>query len=632
MNEKMIDDDVQCDDATVKVILGVDIGSSSIRCTAYQTKRNNDRHDQSTCPFTLMEILDCAVASPRPSVQPNTGKILVFDEDGTTNNACTIFDTVDSLVEQVLNKLQTRMQDSFQIVAVGFSTFVMNLVAINSETGELLGNHYTISYACNTSEAIQECLHIRQELGEEKLQELYQASGAPLHTSYAIPQLRALYNHQESSVHLQNPHTWHTLANHCITRWTGLQPATLPISYSEASWTGLLNVNACTYEPRAIHLLPSACRDALPPLSDYSDCVHGIPQFARSTCNDGRDAFDEYPVHHPYWKRFPELRDSRFFLGIGDGACANLGSKCTVAHRIAVTIGTSAAARLCLYHPQTSTIVTEKAVDNNHKHERSNTINQTKQTAFIPQFKFEIPKYQGLFCYRIDRDHVLLGGALTDGGSVVEWARDFLNLNQNFEKCLQEMKTLEEQEIIKNKFSSTSTSSTELVMVPFLSGERSTGFRHGASGAVLGLTRATSSAAFFRSCLEGVSLRLKAVLDLIVACHDNTSADEGGGGGEEESKPIVIASGKAMESNDYWRQMIADASNLSIIFDKETEEGTSRGVARLAVLALYGLRVSAYPEPIQIGKISQPRPDATAMYAKKEKHLDGFIDLIAPMF
>lgn len=30
----------------------------------------------------------------------------------------------------------------------------------------------------------------------------------------------------------------------------------------------------------------------------------------------------------------------------------------------------------------------------------------------------------GLWCYRIDRHRLLLGGALTDGGSVIKWLED----------------------------------------------------------------------------------------------------------------------------------------------------------------------------------------------------------------
>jgi hypothetical protein len=135
--------------------------------------------------------------------------------------------------------------------------------------------------------------------------------------------------------------------------------------------------------------------DLLPELADLdgtnatqtstSFIFNGIP-----SCNKNGDV-------NPYWERWPELRDEqtqqcKIFLGIGDGAAANCGSKCDAysasgGTRIAVTIGTSAAARVCLPLP----IETSPS---------SNTI--------IPF---------GLFCYRIDKRQVLVGksGLCTNG-------------------------------------------------------------------------------------------------------------------------------------------------------------------------------------------------------------------------
>lgn len=39
---------------------------------------------------------------------------------------------------------------------------------------------------------------------------------------------------------------------------------------------------------------------------------------------------------------------------------------------------------------------------------------------------FRVPR--GLWCYRVDRHRAVLGGALTDGGSVFEWLRSTLAL------------------------------------------------------------------------------------------------------------------------------------------------------------------------------------------------------------
>ncbi|KAL3934757.1 MAG: hypothetical protein SGARI_003251 [Bacillariaceae sp.] len=251
------------------------------------------------------------------------------------------------------------------------------------------------------------------------------------------------------------------------------------------------------------------------------------------------------------------LREAKFFLGVGDGACANVGSKCTTAERIAVTIGTSAAARLCLYQPISETPSERSAVS------------------------FRIPYHQGLFCYRIDKDHVLLGGALTDGGSVIQWARELLNYTdeEDFENVMKHLETKAVAELkdrTEHHLSDFERSYSNSVpcTVPFLSGERSTGFRNGATGVMMGLTRRTTAAGFLQGCFEGVSFRLNAVLELIAA---NNTQDE---------KQFIIASGKAMEVNHYWRQMIADTSGLRVVFDCETEKGSSRGAARLVAMAL----------------------------------------------
>lgn len=63
--------------------------------------------------------------------------------------------------------------------------------------------------------------------------------------------------------------------------------------------------------------------------------------------------------------------------------------------RIAVTIGTSAALRVVLDA-------------------------DAMKTAKVPK---------GLWCYRIGKDHVLLGGALSDGGSVYKFFRESLRLS-----------------------------------------------------------------------------------------------------------------------------------------------------------------------------------------------------------
>jgi gluconokinase len=192
----------------------------------------------------------------------------------------------------------------------------------------------------------------------------------------------------------------------------------------------------------------------------------------------------------------------------------------------------------------------------------------------------------GLFCYRIDRNHLLVGGALTDGGSLIEWLSQLLHLesDSDFEECMNQTQQLIANEYEKSQVSSSSPVASNVVVIPFLSGERSTGYRAGATGAIMGLTRDTSSAHLMKASLEGISLRLRAVLELILKARIESFEDCSND--DSSLRPCVIASGKALEVNDTWRQMIADCSRLDVIFDPDTTEGTSRGVARLVASAL----------------------------------------------
>lgn len=92
---------------------------------------------------------------------------------------------------------------------------------------------------------------------------------------------------------------------------------------------------------------------------------------------------------------------------------------------ISVTIGTSAAARVVLRLESTASTETEG--DNNH---------------MMVKEGFCVPK--GLWCYRLDKKRVMVGGALTDGGSVFEWVRRTLVLTHRVasEEILREVEDM----------------------------------------------------------------------------------------------------------------------------------------------------------------------------------------------
>jgi len=653
------------------------------------------------------------------------GSLVTFDEDFTTG-CCD---------DNNNNGNNNNNNDNIYVVKTDDITTDTNTTTTTTK----MTNHTTttttpaasISYACNAPEVNRECQRIRQQLGPDELDRLYEATGAPLHSAYALPQLCVLYNNkknfnnvnniddsngdstskqqqQQQQQHHSHGYRWQSIAGYCLSRWSGGRQKHLPISYSEASWTGLLNVRDCVYDESALQLLPSECRETLPELADFSEYVYGIQEHiiinnsgnnntyddsnsnSNVNSNNGKDDVDDDDdvmlVKNPYWTRFVELRETKFFLGIGDGACANIGSKCTTSSRIAVTIGTSAAARTCIRHDATTlhsspTIAATSIVTSTPTATTNDGFSGSLASTSLSNNStfFQIPECRGLFCYRIDRRHVLVGGALTDGGSVVEWASRFLNLDRDkasFDKCLDETRDLiaaEQQLLLQQQGEKDRPRKDKaLRMVPFLSGERSTGFRDGATGAVFGLTRETTPAIFFKSCLEGVSLRLKAILDLLLlvidktAIADDTTTTNTTTTGTTSLQPVLVASGKAMEMNEIWRQMIADCSGLHVVLDEDSAEGTSRGVARLVAMSLIeegittaetsstggcdgdsstnikntahqqhsksSLILSQHEEKLRPSTTSEPRPTATALYSRKARSQEEFIDSISPLY
>ncbi|GKY98352.1 hypothetical protein MPSEU_000792800 [Mayamaea pseudoterrestris] len=574
--------------STCNVILSLDIGSSSVRCSAYQVPE--------------VESLYFASRKLR-AIQPQTGKVRV-DAICKAVDAC-----VDECIQQLRkcstdasnndNDEQVSQPNQYKVIAVGISSFAMNLIGLNAQHS-CASDDATLSYACHTDAVVQEVAQLQADFGAESLADMYQRTGAPVHAAYALAQLRVMYDNGTAATTTTSPGAanrrstitqFTTLSSLLISRWTGQNH--LPISYSEASWTGLMNVHTCTYDETVLSLLPDECVKALPRLVDF----------------DNLDIPEGLSSDSAYFIKWPELRATKWFLGVGDGACANLGSKCSIPARIACTVGTSAAARVTLSMPKMP----------------EETLNDNATAMKIPQ---------GLFCYRINRDYCLLGGALTDGGSVVEWLSQLLNLprgSQAFEDCMTEVEELVKEDLEAVSLAGTDKK-TSLTILPFLSGERSTGYRSRATGAMLGLTRETTPAHMVKACLEGVTLRLSAIVTLIQSAIASSQQLNDG----SIQPPRILASGQALEANNLWRQMISDCTGLSVIFDDDTQEATSRGVVFLLLRSLESQPATRGPtgfrlEVVQSMRECRPRQQARGYWKRAAAAQDEFMNAIFPL-
>jgi gluconokinase len=271
-------------------------------------------------------------------------------------------------------------------------------------------------------------------------------------------------------------------------------------SVSMASATGLLDQHTCHWDTDLLADLPVQPDQLEEPR----------PLSATSTLGEA------------YAARWPALRGVPWLRAVGDGACSNLGAGCATEGWFALMIGTSAA---------------ERAV-------------------WSPKGPFTIP--WGAWCYRVDEQRVVLGGAMNDGGSLWEWLRQGLRLPP-LQRLDAELAVLSPDE-------------HGLTVLPFWGGERSVGWADDARGAVVGLRLHTRPVELARACLEAVALRFR-VLD-----GDLRQAMPGARGD-------LVATGGALLHSPAWLQIVADALGRRVYVSREPE-ASSRGASLLGAETL----------------------------------------------
>ncbi len=215
--------------------------------------------------------------------------------------------------------------------------------------------------------------------------------------------------------------------------------------------------------------------------------------------------------------RWQALKEVRWFPAVGDGAANNVGAGCLTESKAALMIGTSGAMRVAYEGPPPD----------------------------------EIPG--GLWCYRIDYKRVVIGGAISDGGGLYRWLKDNLRLS-------------EDDDAIEDLIATRKPAAHGLTFLPFLAGERSTGYNDYATGAILGLRSAHDQIDIVQAALESVAYRFADIYERLSSV-----------------LPIkeIIASGGALRESPVWTQIICDVFGIGMTLPS-TREASSRGVVLLA--------------------------------------------------
>jgi gluconokinase len=225
----------------------------------------------------------------------------------------------------------------------------------------------------------------------------------------------------------------------------------------------------------------------------------------------------------------------------------------------------------------------------------------------------------------------------------VAWASQVLNLESSssvsYDAVLSEVEELADDDLAAAEEPSPyheSRRPTSITFVPFLSGERSPGFRDAATGCLFGLTLASRPAHVLKACLEGVTLRFNSIVSLLLP-----KIIQYGAAGADAIKPEdarLVISGKALEANSLWRQMVADCTGMPVVFDEDADESTSRGVATMVAMVLESrvqekANIETLPlERLNPLRVSQPRSAMASHWKRLSADQERLLQALTPLY
>jgi gluconokinase len=340
---------------------------------------------------------------------------------------------------------------------------------------------------------------------------VHQRTGCRLHASYWPARLR-WFAAQDART-FRRVRRWLTFPAYLNARWLGRAIE----SRSQASGTGMFVHRTSQWDPELV----AACHVTPDHFAPIVDLDHDYDVLPAATA-----------------RRWPALREARWIPPIGDGASNNIGADCTDVGHAALMIGTSGALR---------------------------SIWNTAQAPDVPL---------GLWRYWLDRQRVVVGGALSNGGNLFAWLRETLGLTDDTR--------------IEARIARLAPDGHGLTMLPFLAGDRGPDALPHARGAINGLRLSTSRDEIVRAGLEAVAYRFAPLLDLLTRV---------------KKVDRIVASGAALSASRVWPQILADVLNHPIHVPRDAEL-TSRGAA---ILGLERLGVT--PRTLQPAIVRVARPN-----------------------
>lgn len=235
----------------------------------------------------------------------------------------------------------------------------------------------------------------------------------------------------------------------------------------------------------------------------------------------------------------------KIIVGASDGTLSNLGIQ-EQDYQLVITVGTSGAVRKMV---------------------------QTDQLQASP----------GLFLYPLVHDYFVEGGAVNNGGVILQWLKEQLFDNKDYTELL-------------TKLSKVPAGSHGLLVLPHLFGERAPYWQADLRGNILGLNPSHTKADILRATVEGIILNLRQIVERL---------DEKYGA----AKQICLTGG--MTNNEVIPQLFADICQKEI-WVADCPESSCKGAAMLAMMVCNEL--AALPNWPHKGRIFSPNIELAEIY------------------
>lgn len=352
--------------------------------------------------------------------------------------------------------------------------------------------------------------------------ELYDRTGLPLHPMSPLTKL--LWMKETNYQPYIDATYFMSIKEYIIYKWFGKRLT----DHAMAAATGMYNAKTNTWDEEALDI----CNVKQTQLSSIVSPTTQLP-----------------PINKQVAHTMGVSAKLPCMIGSADGQLANLGSGAILPGEVAVSMGTSGALR--------------QMVD-------THLVSPNQQT----------------FCCAFTEEQAIIGGATNNGGITVQWLKDLLKCDDNFDTFIGLADTVK-------------PGADGLYFHPYINGERAPLWQPDAKGNFFGIRITHKRAHFVRAVLEGITFNLY---------HINQTLEQIAG----PSEKLYVNGGLAR--SDTWVHMLANIFNRPV-YVSESHHSAAWGAAWTAHIATNKTKTfTDIKANIPIKKIIQPDKNEADMY------------------